>query len=590
MAYNIKGSLAIGWSELPQGVISNIVRRLDSAVDVFQLRSVCKNWHSCRNPDNISILSPFLPRIISNVTLPFVDRPNDPVILIARAVFLVKPLRYATASRGWLLTVEEMVPGKLRILYPLSIDHVGHLPSNCPKYLDLSKFKVSQLAKTYGFKYVSDEKAVPGVRRVVMCAETTAMVLYGGGTLIGMRLKCGIWNFVRRRNIICSFSDVISYDENHVLAINREGNVHIINHKAIKVVKTISFEPGFDRSSRLVLLTSNGEIFVVACATDKTLINFSIFQLNEVKCNWKNVGNKYCCGKVVFVSSDWSFFLYTNDLDLCYYSPREQPEEDVVGWDDEKETICGDYVIYSEISFDLSLCCSDIIWLYEKASVDLLIGVFFINPEDVYFWRRADCSSKVIDVLWPTPAWFWTETYLSASHHSSPCSAEASTSTKVITKNKESTHLKDCHAVTLFEKESPRVSFHGIEIQSEHLPVLLQVWKKHGDVFEGSLLQSHDAKAMALACLVKILIILQAHSEGFDNDQATYVETTLADLKLMRLNICWLVPYLEKVLAHHKQLQADLLALEEAKSKADKTGERLLAVMAEVKRGLGKDT
>ncbi|XP_074317881.1 F-box protein SKIP23-like [Silene latifolia] len=244
-----RAALANSWSDLPQEIISKIETRLDSAVDLCRLHSVCKNWHYARNPNHRGLLCPFLPRIIANNNLPFTDRHHEPVILVARAVFLVKPRGYPPPSCGWLLTVEEMVPGKLRILYPLSKDRVQHLPSNCPKFLDFTKFKVSQVDKSYSLKYESDDTDVPDVCRVILCSKSSVMVLYGGGILIRMKLKSGSWSFVRH-SIISSFSDVISYGGNHVRAIESKGIVRVIDHRAAKVVKTISPKSrfiGFDK-------------------------------------------------------------------------------------------------------------------------------------------------------------------------------------------------------------------------------------------------------------------------------------------------------------------------------------------------------
>ncbi|XP_056684428.1 putative F-box protein At3g25750 [Spinacia oleracea] len=63
--------------------------------------------------------------------------------------------------------------------------------------------------------------------------------------------------------------------------------------------------------------------------------------------------------------------------------------------------------------------------------------------------------------------------------------------------------------------------FQGLDVESNHLPVLQNVWMKHGDIVEGSLIRSCDTKTMAFASLAKIILILQTNSgKTLTDDQA----------------------------------------------------------------------
>uniref|UniRef100_A0A803L899 KIB1-4 beta-propeller domain-containing protein n=1 Tax=Chenopodium quinoa TaxID=63459 RepID=A0A803L899_CHEQI len=159
---------------------------------------------------------------------------------------------------SWILTVEEVVPGKLRIINPLSKDPVKNLPSNFPKYLNLLDFRVTEIAKSYGFKYASDWNDVNDVH-VVLCSDSTAMVLYGEGTLIGVRLRNGNWGFVCE-SLITRFSDVISF-KGSVCAVDFKGNLHSVDYKTLKVNKTVTVKlPGPDSWNRKRLVANEGKL------------------------------------------------------------------------------------------------------------------------------------------------------------------------------------------------------------------------------------------------------------------------------------------------------------------------------------------
>lgn len=136
------------------------------------------------------------------------------------------------------------------------------------------------------------------------------------------------------------------------------------------------------------------------------------------------------------------------------------------------------------------------------------------------------------------------------------------------------------------------MSFTGIGIQSDFLPVLEKIWVKYGDVIEGSAIRSCDTKATALESLAKMVLILQANSgKTLTEDKVHYLSSTLSDLQLMHLKVDWLVPFVEKALALHKsmQLEAVLAEIDKATVVARDMERKFLEKIAEVKEGLKRD-
>ncbi|XP_074316221.1 uncharacterized protein LOC141652585 isoform X2 [Silene latifolia] len=589
MSAQKKAVLASSWSDLPQEIISRIVRRLDSAINVCRLHSVCKNWHYARNPDHRGLLCPFLPRIIANNNLPFTVRQRDTVILVARTVFLVKPLGNPPPSCGWLLTVEEMVPGKLRILYPLSKNRVKHLPSNFPKFLDLSKYQISQVDKSYGLKYDSDKVDVPDVRRVILCSKSNVMVLYGGGTLIRLSLKKGHWRFVWY-SINSPFSDVISYGRNNVRAIDRIGNVHVIDHKAARVVKTISPKSLLYKAGPIMLLRSNEDLYVAACVSrnhSPSGYDLIIYRLDEVKLELIDVSYDSYYRRVLFVSCDWRFFLYEYNLDLRHYLPKPKKQQK-----EEREKVKGDYVIYAEKSFQ-SLSWYTKVHLY---GTTLGIGVFFFDKDDEEYWvKEPRCSSTTVVVLWPPPAWFWPDTYSSSSdddeeldiQNHTPCNRKHFVPPNKQVSEAKFTAVGSSNTLTIqdLNQNSSTVVFEGINVKSNLIPTLQKIWGKYGNIIEGSIIRNANIIASALESLATTVIILQSNSgHTLSKDQADYMSSALCDLQQMKFNVNWLVPFVEKAIAVHKSrpLINALKDFDKAKAQAEEMKMKVLDELAKL--------
>ena len=127
--------------------------------------------------------------------------------------------------------------------------------------------------------------------------------------------------------------------------------------------------------------------------------------------------------------------------------------------------------------------------------------------------------------------------------------------------------------------------FQGIDVHTDHLPILKKVWAKHGDVVKGINLHSSDFLATALSALAKLIHILETNTgKTLTDDRANYLTSTMSDLLSLGVNVEWLVPFVEKASALHqrKSLEAALVEFEKAKAKVEEMNRIFVGKMAEM--------
>lgn len=127
--------------------------------------------------------------------------------------------------------------------------------------------------------------------------------------------------------------------------------------------------------------------------------------------------------------------------------------------------------------------------------------------------------------------------------------------------------------------------FEGIDVHTDHLPILEKVWAKHGDVVKGIKLHSSDFLATTLTALAKLILILQTNTgKTLTDDRANYLTSTMSDLLSLGVNVEWLVPFVEKASALHQRnsLEAALLEFEKAKAKVEEMNRNFVAKMAQM--------
>ncbi|KAL2935716.1 F-box protein SKIP23 [Bienertia sinuspersici] len=578
------------WSALPPQTLASFRNRLESSIDAFLFRSVCKNWRFSTNPNsNHSLLSSILPCKISNPTFPFLNHhpKNDALILVSRAVLLVQS--YELSNSSWILTVEETTPGKLRILYPLSNEYVTNLPSSFSKYLDLSEFRVSEIAKSYGLKCGSDEiRDVIGVNKIVLCSNCTAMVLYGEGTVVGVGLKTGKWDYLRH-SLVTSISDLAMF-RGTVIAIDCKGVCYSVDSKTMELIENVAIGNLKDGLERLV--EHKGELYLLNVYNSTGDPVIIIYRLDEQQRKW--VRRDHGLG-VLFMSVGFCFFVHTQDiygrLAVCsknYFDSNAKPP------------------------YTVKL-------LFEDSSVkhNLQIGVFNRPLMDRYVSDLKSNKNDIAKVLWPPPTWFWTVTCsiredeeddrLDHSNQevtnqevlhpslfaagSSSGEAAIGNEQDMVTKNNsitmDSIVIGNLHSSKAQDSNSctSTTSFEGVKIRSNLLPTLQTIWAKQGNILEESRIRNGDLLAKALESLATAFLILKNSSgRSLTKIQADYLDSTLCDLQQMHFKVDWLTPFVEKALAVYKSkpLIDSLKEFDEAKIRAQETKLKVLDELAKL--------
>ncbi|KAL2935721.1 putative selenide water dikinase [Bienertia sinuspersici] len=126
---------------------------------------------------------------------------------------------------------------------------------------------------------------------------------------------------------------------------------------------------------------------------------------------------------------------------------------------------------------------------------------------------------------------------------------------------------------------------HMVNIKSNLVPTLQNIWAKHGNILEECKIRSGDLIAKTLESLATTVLILQRScGRSLNNIQAEYLKATLSDLQHMQCKVDWLVPFIEKALAVHlcKPAVDFLKEFDEAKSRAKETKLKLLDELAKL--------
>lgn len=116
--------------------------------------------------------------------------------------------------------------------------------------------------------------------------------------------------------------------------------------------------------------------------------------------------------------------------------------------------------------------------------------------------------------------------------------------------------------------------FHGVDVNSDLVPVLQKIWEKHGNIIQ-EFVAHNDQMILkwALESLAKMVVVLQNNSENLSDSQAEYLDATLHNLQTMNFKLDWLVP-----LVKHAHVMKELIS----------TKAKLLAQLREVDENLDK--
>uniref|UniRef100_A0A803L893 Uncharacterized protein n=1 Tax=Chenopodium quinoa TaxID=63459 RepID=A0A803L893_CHEQI len=131
--------------------------------------------------------------------------------------------------------------------------------------------------------------------------------------------------------------------------------------------------------------------------------------------------------------------------------------------------------------------------------------------------------------------------------------------------------------------DTSTVTFEGLEIRSNLLPTLQNVWSKHGNLMENITIRNVDIVSKALESLATAVLILEENSaRSLSDSQADYLSSTLSDLGCMKFKVDWLVPYVEKAAMLHnsKPYMDSLDIIDKCKAQIEERKSKLLEELA----------
>ncbi|XP_021733494.1 F-box protein At2g26160-like [Chenopodium quinoa] len=315
---------SINWANLPPELLSKISSHLKSRYDHLKFRAVCKQWRSS-TPFSGHLLDSKLPLQIPSHSAIF-KQSNSPILLVRTATVLLQPLDHTSSmANPWLISVEELNPGKLRPRFPLTKTTINDLPSSFPEKLDLLNCRVSVLGQ--GLKLCFDkwdEKVFDfyGFRgyaiKVVLLSDCDAknvinhvdvvFALTNFGNLILFELESGeLRSISYGLSDKFNFSDIVSL-KGQVCAIDGGGIAYLIDGcgSSVKMVTSCTFSMVFNSfSTKLKLLVESfGDLYMIHGSCDEY---FEVYKLDFELRVWDKVDS--LGDQILLVTFDNCYFV-----------------------------------------------------------------------------------------------------------------------------------------------------------------------------------------------------------------------------------------------------------------------------------------
>lgn len=327
-------------------------------------------------------------------------------MIVPSSVYLLKSSQNPELP-PWLITVEELNPGKFYLRKPLSRINIEKLPDNFPKHLQLSGLKVTEMGRFCTLRLADRPRDMFEKKHFTYCTNKvvlfvdpkcknnptinncTAMVLYDNGNLSAIRLNNEVEKHLSPK---CrKFDDILEFN-GRVYAVDRRGRLYCTDYHSPKMLEIISntLGKGFSTDKKKLLVVLLGELYVVYRNQDCGVsIDFEVYRMQEEVGEWERVKNvdKVFDGRLLFVT-----------LDGCFFGDRN----DFPGWR-------GNSIVFYKNSFPQ----------YDGPSLDIKVfGKYYDDELDVGIFHFDDgcagvsgyglpaaSSPSYSEVFWPPPAW-----------------------------------------------------------------------------------------------------------------------------------------------------------------------------------------
>ncbi|KAL2935719.1 hypothetical protein RDABS01_018837 [Bienertia sinuspersici] len=484
------------WSNLPTEVVRSIAGCLEEyADDLHNFRRTCKKWRQS------TAISTILPLTINST-------PRRK--LYYSSVSLLRPRSHgdvpSSAYSPWMISAIETTNGNLQCCHPFNKTPLLAEGSLCEEFQSIN------LDRAYHLTQVDDEDEeviefdkvlLLSNRRVPSGDECGLLALHSGGRLGGylsLEIDCELtWSEIKYRSIT-KFDDIIMY-KGMILALTRQGKVYTIDENRLKVDSTLVDHPLSQvgrpryRGCRRRLVNSNSLPKKLYLVERVSQCSFRVYNLHQEKMGNKWVEVKSFGENVLFVTRDYCFFVSASQFSTCCLK---------------------NCIVFSNDGFP-RYGSGRTNW---ERSDPTKIFVFRVGGHSDYNFKPISRFTGFPLFLWSCPPWAWDK------GSSSSCQFQSNNST---------------------------IKFKGLDIRSNFLQTLQNIWSKHGNLIENSLIRNGDMVSRALESLAQAILILEQTSvQSLSDSQVDYLKSTLSDLQCMRFKVDWLVPYVDKAVQLHK--------------------------------------
>ncbi|XP_024036622.1 uncharacterized protein LOC18037279 [Citrus clementina] len=262
------------WIKLPKDLRVSITKRL-TRNEILVLRATC---------NRLRYLVPFPQRPVSpnstlNIPSPVSSAVCDSSLLslTQSTLYIIRPIYNTPAVAGctcmWLVNVEELNSGRVRVKDPLTGALFRNLPNNSlPNSLNLLDYRVTEIAQSYGLGLASDHDDCKGrnayfVQKVVVspCFEDDSFTIMA---IYSMK-KLGIWrkNDPNWTQIPIGdgrvYVEDIAFHKGKFYALNQTGLTIAVEPKSFEVNEIVAPNPKFNGTGIKHLVKSFQDLFLV---------------------------------------------------------------------------------------------------------------------------------------------------------------------------------------------------------------------------------------------------------------------------------------------------------------------------------------
>ncbi|GMI68327.1 SKP1/ASK-Interacting protein 23, F-box/DUF295 Ancestral 11 [Hibiscus trionum] len=338
----------ISWSGLPENLVSKIGEHLDSRFDIIRFRSVCRRW---RYSFPYYLWRRDIPLVLyadthlrEEMTLSFFRT----TVFILNQYPLPSPI-----STPWLLKLEEIEQGKVRLINPISDAPLKDLPASFPKVLNLLDYSALEISRGYVNKDFVRRKTLHGSFNALKAVVSPESDRSSGNhfTVLILR-RCGGLFLGRRGDEVLSeiydkFDDIAVY-RNNVVAIDKWGEVSFFEFYA-EVWRCAP--PILDGGQKKHLVVSAGHLYVVDryfdrprksrypyARVDANVVSFKVYRWDEDR-GWTEI--RSLDDRILVIGQGLNFFVPIKELRGCRGNYIYFMDEKLTSYNDEEDALIG---------------------------------------------------------------------------------------------------------------------------------------------------------------------------------------------------------------------------------------------------------